>query len=251
VLLQKGPLTVDGLQKESHLSADEIVQIVNQLIKEGKTQILHGDGKHIRGSTLIIHEETLNRITGRIFNELSLFHEKNPLKRGMLKEEVKSRLKLDPRYFQLLIAKMASDGKLVEDAAYLHLADFKIRYTSEQRAQINNLQILFDQNSFAPPTIADCIAVVGEEVFNVLVENETYLRLSQDVVFDPKNLEKLHQIVLKYFAAHPTLSVAEFRDLVGTSRKYALAALEYFDEKEVTLRKGESRVLMSKPLLTD
>jgi len=247
ILLQRGPLTIDHLQKETHLSVDDTVKQIKRLVKDEKVQILRGDGEHLIGSTLLIHEDTWNQIAGRITDELSFFHGKNPLKRGMLKEEVRSKINVDVRLFQMLIIKMVSDGKLVEDAAFLRLLDFRIRYTPEQETNIKKLQILFDKNPFSPPTIAECIVVVGEEVFNVLVENETYLQINQDVVFDPKNLERLHQIVLRYFVAHPTLSVAEFRDLVGTSRKYALAVLEYLDEKGVTLRKGESRVLVAKP----
>ncbi len=251
VLLQKGSSTLDNLQKETHLTADDTVQVVNQLIQEGKVQILRGEEGHISGSTLLIHSETWSRLVKKISEELSNFHEKNPLKRGMLKEEVRSKLNMDPRFFQMIITKMVSDGKLVEEAAFLRLPDFKIRYTSEQSTGIKELQDLFDKNPFTPPTIAECIALVGEEVFNVLVDNEIFLRISQDIVFDPKNLEKLRLIVLRYFETHPTLSVAEFRDLVGTSRKYALAVLEYLDDKGMTVRKGESRVLVTKPPLTD
>jgi selenocysteine-specific elongation factor len=158
---------------------------------------------------------------------------------------------MDTRFFPSIVTKMVSEGKLVEDAAFLYLPDFKIRYTSEQSNGIKKLQSLFEKSPFTPPSIAECIALVGEEVFNVLVDNEIFLRISQDVVFDPKNLEKLRLIILKYFDTHPTLSVAEFRDLVGTSRKFALAVLEYLDDKGVTVRKGESRVLIVKPPLTD
>jgi selenocysteine-specific elongation factor len=247
VLLQKGSLTLDDLQKETHLSANDTVKVVDQMIQDGKAQIMRGEGGHLSGSTLIIHSDTWNLLLGKMSEVLRNFHEKNPLKRGMLKEEVRSRLIMDARFFQTIVTKMVSDGKLVEDAAYLHLPDFIIRYTPEQNADIRNLQTLFNKNPFSPPTIAECIGLVGEEVFNVLVDNEIFLRISQDVVFDPKNLKKLHQIVLKYFETHPTLSVAEFRDLVGTSRKYALAVLEYLDEKGVTVRNGESRVLITNP----
>jgi selenocysteine-specific elongation factor len=250
-LLQKGSLSMDDLQKNTHFSAEDTVKAVNQLFLEGKAQILRGDAKNLSGSSLIIHSDAWTLSSGRISDELKNFHEQNPLKRGMPKEEVRSKLKLDARLFQLIVTKMVSDGKLIEDAAYLHLPEFKIRYTPEQRAAIKDLQTLFDKNPFAPPSIADCIALVGEEVFNVLIDNEVFFRLNQDVAFDPKNLERLRLAVMKYFETHPTLSVAEFRDLVGTSRKYALAVLEYLDERGVTIRKGESRVLVVKRPLTD
>jgi len=250
-LLQKGPLTVNALQKASNLTADHVVQEVKRMVQEGKVQILSGDGEHMDGSVLIIHGEVLSHLEGRISEELSRFHEKNPWKRGMLKEEMRSKFNIEIRFFQVLIAKMVSDGKLVEEAANLRLSDFKIRFSPEQEVKIRKLGVLFDRNPFTPPTIAECFALVGEDVFNALVENETYIKMNQDVVFAPRSLERLHQIVVIYFANHPTLSVAEFRDLVGTSRKYSLAFLEYLDEKGVTLRKGESRVLRKKPPLTD
>jgi selenocysteine-specific elongation factor len=251
LLQEKGPLTIESLQKSLRLSMEDTNRIIRDLIKEEKILLLQGSSEHLGNSCQVLHVLDWQRLSGKIIEDLVQFHQESPLKRGRNKEELKNNFGLSTRFFQVLLGKMVSEGIVVEDGSFLRMPGFRIEFSPEQRIKINQLQILFEKNPLTPPTIADCIAVVGEEIFKILTENDTFVRISSDVVFDPKDLARLQQTVINYFRDHPTLTVAEFRDLVGTSRKYALAVLEYLDKNGITIREGESRVLVNKQPLTD
>lgn len=85
--------------------------------------------------------------------------------------------------------------------------------------------------------------MVGEEVFRALVELETLKQISEDVVFRTQDFEKIKGQVVDTLRKNQTLTVAQFRDLFSTSRKYALAVLEYLDEIGLTERIGDERRL--------
>jgi selenocysteine-specific elongation factor len=84
---------------------------------------------------------------------------------------------------------------------------------------------------------------LGEELFNALLENGTLVRLSADVVFLHETVVEMQVRVTAHLQREGSITVAQVRDLFNTSRKYALALMEYLDEQRVTRRVGDARVL--------
>jgi selenocysteine-specific elongation factor len=91
--------------------------------------------------------------------------------------------------------------------------------------------------------LKECQLEVGEEVLNVLMERGDLVQVGEDVLFRKSDYDHMVQAVLDHLKAHGTLTVAEFRDLFQTSRKYALALLEHLDAKRITIRDGDYRKL--------
>ena len=69
------------------------------------------------------------------------------------------------------------------------------------------------------------------------------LKLNEDVIFLTETYEKMRDRLVAYLKEHNSITVAQVRDMFGTSRKYALAFLGYLDEKRITRRVGDERVL--------
>ena len=87
----------------------------------------------------------------------------------------------------------------------------------------------------------ECNRLLGEEVLNVLVEQEKLIPVLNDVVFVKEDYLKMLNFVQTYIETNGSISVAEFRDNFKTSRKYALGFLEYIDSVGITIREGDSR----------
>jgi selenocysteine-specific elongation factor len=68
------------------------------------------------------------------------------------------------------------------------------------------------------------------------------IRVAPDVVFTRSAYEDMVAAVCRYIDEHGAITVASCRDLFGTSRKYALALLEYLDQIRITRREGDVRV---------
>jgi selenocysteine-specific elongation factor len=89
--------------------------------------------------------------------------------------------------------------------------------------------------------VKECQAQVGEEVFTALVESGELTQVSEDVVFRIADYNALLDALRAHFRVEPTLTVAQFRDKFSTSRRYALAFLEYLDTCRLTVREGDVR----------
>jgi selenocysteine-specific elongation factor len=93
---------------------------------------------------------------------------------------------------------------------------------------------------FATPSVKEVKATIGDEVFNALVESGELTQLSADVVYRSETVQKMISEI-NMAMKEKEFTAGEVRDLFGTSRKYALALLEYLDSKGITIRNGDQR----------
>lgn len=171
------------------------------------------------------------------------YHRNFPLRRGMPREELKSRLKLTPRVFNASVRKLAAEGVLTEAGSWVARSGHEIRFDSGQQAAVKRLAARFTQSPYSPPTIKECQAETGEEVFNALVEQGDFLAVSSEVVFRKSDYDGMLAKIRQAIQEKGQISVADVRDLFDTSRRYALALMEHLDSIGVTVRDGDSRRL--------
>jgi len=100
-----------------------------------------------------------------------------------------------------------------------------------------------NRSPYSPPSVKQCIAELGENLYLYLLENDTLVKVSTDVVFEKEAYEKMVETILAELKNRGTLSVAQVRDLFNTSRKYALALMEHLDSINLTRRDGDVRRL--------
>jgi selenocysteine-specific elongation factor len=181
----------------------------------------------------------LARLTGEVAN----FHNAYPLRQGMAREALKSRLKLETRLFNEAVARAAAEGALVEGETIIRLPEHSARFSQSQQEAINRLLREFRGAPYTTPSYKDSAAAVGEDVLMALVETGQLVRISPDVLLLSDTYDKLVAWVKNYISEHGSLNVGQVRDAFNTSRKYALALLEYLDDQRITKRVGDERVL--------
>ena len=230
-------LSRTGLEEEqAHIAFDELTR--NGLV------ISLDDGKMGQfKDNLIISQQQFNSIKNQIEINLTEYHQKMPLKTGMFREELKSRLKLPSTIFNLILAKLASENVLIEQGSLIYKADFKILFSSSQQASKNSLLNLFSLNPSSPPSVKECVSQVGEDVFNAMVDLGELKKVSTDVVFLPSDFDKFVQKLREFIQLNGQITVAEARDLFNTSRRYVLAFMEHLDLIGITSRDGDIRRL--------
>ena len=119
----------------------------------------------------------------------------------------------------------------------------EIRFDNSQQAQVQRLMQKFAQNPYAPPSIKECKADVGEEIFNALIDLNQLVAVSSEVVFRKQDYDLMVKRIKETLEAKEQISLAEARDLFNTSRKYVQALLEHLDAIGVTMRAGDYRKL--------
>lgn len=175
--------------------------------------------------------------------EVQEYHRQYPLRPGIPREELKSKLKLTPRTFSAWIKKANLEGLLVDANTVVALSGHAVRFSPAQQARVNALLAKFAAAPYAPPSIKECQAEVGEEVFNALIALGQLEQVSAEVVFRRQDYDDLLAAVRRQLEQEGTLTVAQFRDRFNTSRRYALAFLEHLDALNVTRRDGDLRRL--------
>jgi selenocysteine-specific elongation factor len=247
VLLQAslalGPASVKDIVARSRLDPDAASHALSELEKEGRLISLESGGLSPSSEGWVIETSTWQSQVAIIEGMLGGYHKQFPLRRGMPREEMKSRLQVNPRLFNLLIRKMASDYKVVEGATWISLPGHEIKYDPRQQTSIKTLMDQCTANPFSPPTIKEMQSIAGEEVVIALFESGELVQVSSEVAFRKIDYELLVRKIRDYIEKHGQISVAEARDQFNTSRKYILPLMEHLDSSGVTVRDGDFRRL--------
>ena len=170
-------------------------------------------------------------------------HQSFPLRRGIPREELKSKLKVTPRIFNAVLARMGAERSIVDHASTISLPGHEIRFTAGEQATLEKMKRKFEANPFSPPSVKDCQAEVGEDVLNALIELGEFMPVSADVIFRASDYDSMKEKIKRSIETHGKISLAEVRDTFNTSRKYAQALLEHFDAIGFTKRDGDFRKL--------
>jgi selenocysteine-specific elongation factor len=225
-----------GLQPETAGSA------VARLLDRGDLILLSGDPA-VPENARVCSRSAWERWKRDAAELLALYHGENPLRGAMPREELRSRLKIHPKALAPMLARAESEGVLEETARGVKLPGHVPKMYPEQSRAAESLRAWFGRDPFNPPSVKDCVSSIGKVVFDALVENGTLMQLSDDVVFLQSTYEEMADRIRRELAARGKLTVAETRDLFGSSRKYMLALLGYLDAQGITRRDGDYRML--------
>jgi selenocysteine-specific elongation factor len=186
-------------------------------------------------------------LAARMAEILADYHAQYPLRPGLGREELKSRLqgreKWPTKLFNELLGRAVGEGLLEEAGEYVRRPGFQITFTAEQQAKANAVLAAFRRQPYKPPSLAEATALSDAEVVSALMYQGTLVRLNEDVLFLRATYDDMVGRIIAHIQTHGSMTVAQVRDAFSTSRKYALAIMEYLDEKKVTRRVGDERVL--------
>ena len=225
------PLEQVTLLAQCELPASEAQPAIEELIQQEKV-VRIGQGEH----RLLFTRTGWERLAEKAVAIVQDYHRRFPVRPGMPKVELESKLKL-PSIGAL--RRLFEEGVLIEAGAAVRFPSHQIRLTQEQQAKINAFLNSLSQNPYAPPS--DLIP--EPDLLSLLVEQRQVVKVSDSVVFAASAYDEMERRVTAYIKEKGKVTLAEVRDLFGTSRKYAQALLEYLDEKKITRRIGDERVL--------
>ncbi len=246
VIARWGPLPVGHIVEQSGLGQEEVLSAVEDLLRSEQVVIPERDG-NVHPDLWVFTVEQWENTLARLRQILQTYHQENPLRLVMPREEVRSRLvgrrPWPQRLFNALVEAAARAGWLIEEEAGLRLSDHRLRFTPQQEEAISRLLDRFRGQPYAPPTFQEAVEEVGEEVVLALVERGDLVRVSENILFLRPTFEEMLARVQDFIRREGSITVAQARDLFGSSRKYVLPFLEYLDAQHITRRVGDVRVL--------
>ena len=217
-------------------------EALNELIESGRLIALEGNSPNASSDLLVIALPHWNMLRDKTLQLVDAYHTSYPLRRGVPREELKSKLKLTPRVFNAIINKLLLEQVLADRLSAIARLGHEIKFNGQEQAKVQALMRKFEANPFSPPSVKDCIAETGEEVLNALLENEL-ITVSSEVVFRKHDYDAMVSEIKNVIIQNDRISLAEVRDLFKTSRKYAQALLEHLDTTGATVRDGDFRRL--------
>jgi selenocysteine-specific elongation factor len=211
---------------------------------------LMASGQVVAAGSFYFAGEQWRRLASDALRLVEEYHGQYPLRIGMPREEWRSRLRLSSlEAMEVMepLGRLADDGGLVEAhsgrGAFVCVPGHAPSLTSEQQQAVDMMLARFHQEPFAPPTRPEVEEALGSEVTAWLVEQGALVRLNDAVLLERDAYVESLQRVVAYLRSHETLTVADARDLLGTTRKYMLALFEHTDERRYTVRRGDDRTL--------
>ncbi len=161
------------------------------------------------------------------------YHRDNPLRPGIPKASLASRLEVDAAVLEALVA---GSPDLRDDGATVAAGGFGGALTAEQQTAWEEVRSTLESSGLAVPRLKEL--GIDLELVHALVRDGKLVRISEDLVYLPGQIEDL---TTRLRSISGPFTVAQFRDALGISRKYAVPLLEYLDAERVTVRTGDLR----------
>lgn len=246
-LAGEGAATVSEVIARSGIDEATAMPALDELVQSGELVVLEGNGAPgaLQGNDLLAGKAYAQASAEALLGEVKAYHQSCPLRKGMPRQELKGKARLAARPFNALLAGLVKDGSLVEVGPLVMAPGSEIRFNPQQEAAVAALLKRFTANPNAPPSVKECKADVGEDVYTALLELERLVQVSAEVVFLAEAYQRMVSEVRKLIAEHGAVTAAQARDHFDTSRKYVLALLEHLDALGVTVREGDARRLRS------
>ncbi|HLF72880.1 MAG TPA: selenocysteine-specific translation elongation factor [Anaerolineales bacterium] len=231
---------------KSRLEAGAAESAIQELLEAGKLIAVEEGTLTPAGEALVIALPHWNEVREKTLQAVQSYHRSFPLRRGIPREELKSRLRLPPRLFNAVIKRLTTENLLLDAGGTVSAAGHAIKFDSGQQAKIQALMRKFEENPYSPPGIKESQAEAGEEVVSALIELGELVAVSGDVLFRKREYEAMLARIREAILRNGSITLAEVRDAFKTSRKYAQALLEHLDSTGETMREGDFRKLRNK-----
>ncbi|HEY6939718.1 MAG TPA: selenocysteine-specific translation elongation factor [Terriglobales bacterium] len=207
-------------------------------------------GKLLRFGDVLIAHEAFSQAQRETLAGVEEFHRANPLVAGISKEELREKLGLRAEVFGAVLEALLTEEKLVLTAEQVRSAGRTMVLKDEEAESKRTIEQAFSGAGLKVPALKDVLAGLrvdrptAQKIVTLLLRDKVLVKISDDLVFHRRALEELRQRVSAYKAKSPKIGVAEFKDLTGVSRKYAIPLLEYLDRERITRRVGDQREIL-------
>ncbi|HHY37508.1 MAG TPA: selenocysteine-specific translation elongation factor [Clostridia bacterium] len=242
------PISLMDVVKRTGLSPGFVGKVIDEKMRNGEIVCLDKTDAFLASSTLDALYEQMTRA-------LTEFHRTSRLTKGMKMEDLRSAVAADwnPRSFADLVGLLAQRNALLLHGDVVSLPHLAPRLTEAEEMARTQIIKAFAEGGFKPPSISEAIAKAGvdprtgREIAAMLEKDGVIVRVQGDMAFHSSWVAEAARRLVDYLSRNKTITVAQFKDLTGTTRKYALPLLSYFDTTRLTRRVGDVRVLRKEP----
>jgi selenocysteine-specific elongation factor len=175
----------------------------------------------------------------QIENILHDYHQQTPLRLGIPREELRSRLGVKNAFLTILLdgeVRFELSGNLVK------IQGHEITFSPKQQSAIEALLQVMTREPYSPPSFTEASQLTGDDVLYALIDLGEIIQVQPEVIFTRKAYDEMVAGILEMIDTNGTVDAKAVRDKFGSSRKYVISLLEHLDSTGVTKRVGDERV---------
>ncbi len=218
--------------------------------------VARGDAVRIARPLAYVHASAAQRLREAVVAELQRLHEREPWTMGATSIALGRALAIAEPLLVRMLAAYTDEGALAHRAGYYSTTDHQPRLSNEQRAFFDQHRAANPSNPHLPCDFAAVAAAVKQspiegisKAFDTLFARGALVKVG-DALYRGPQIAAMHAKIDAFIAANGRMSMAEFRDLLSTSRKYAVPLLEWFDSRGITVRSGDYRMMRARTIQT-
>ena len=233
--------------KDLALADADATEMLSLLLTTNRARKLAYEGKEF-----LVHEKMVAEARAAVVVTLAQFHKENPLRLGLKRPELRAKAapNFSPPLFETVLAGLLAAKEIMVEDDRVRLASHQIKLGPALQKEYDRLDKLFRESGFSPPSFEEALAGIEKKLAQqarvALLESGRLVDVGESVVIHREAVALAEQKVRALFAQKPELTASEIRQELGTTRKYIIPLLNYFDSRGVTQRKGEVRILRYK-----
>ena len=239
-------LSLQELRQRSPFGHEGLEALLEEMRRAGQVLALDGDAR-------LLHAGRFREAVEGLAKGLEAYHAANPLKAGASVSEVRSMVaEADERVAQAALQSLVDEGRAVVERTLVRLSGHEVTLAADQAERREALEEAARRAGMKSATAEELLDTAGlspkegGELIQLLVEEGTLVRLKNKHLFHREALAEAQERLVAYLEEHGEMAPAQFRDLLGITRKIAIPLLEHFDAQRLTLRVGDNRVLRGK-----
>ncbi|MGD9559057.1 MAG: selenocysteine-specific translation elongation factor [Oscillospiraceae bacterium] len=221
-------------------------EALKALVQQGKV-FEYAPGRYLTA-------QQLEKLAGRAQAVLEKHHEENPLQNGMRPSELHQKLfaAAAPALGEGLLNALKARGDIRYADGLYAAKGFAVELSADQQRIMQRLAQRYAEGGYAPPDTDEVMAefakekVAAKRVLQAMVTEGRLVMLTPQIIWSGENYRAALEKLRAHAGEAGRFALADLRDLLGTSRKYALAFAEYLDKTKVTRREGDARVFIEK-----
>lgn len=214
----------------------------------------------IEAEGVYISRGVFENLRQKTLAEIAAHHRREPLSRGISRETLREKVcgtATPPEIFRKLLQTLVEADEITAEKDVLRVADYSRRLAPNEKTAFDFLQKTFGEAELSPPSLENVLLETAakarikrdeaRKIFQLLIDGGEVLKISDEFYFSRRSIGELTE-KMRIFAREKTtdnaLDVAQFKEIAGISRKFAIPLLEYFDREKVTRRVGEKRQII-------
>ena len=204
-----------------------------------------------KAAKVYVHMEAMDKLKKQCLAYLARYHRANPLREGMPREELKSKVPpvVGDKFYHLMLGELVREEAVAVDGDLVRQQGHAVHLGMDQADCRAKILAAYEAGGFAPPYFKDVAGAVGtpsaraKEVMALLVNEKQVVKVKEDLYFSAAAMAEIENRLVAFLAREGEISMPQFKELTGMSRKYSVPLMEYFDSKNLTLRVGDLRRL--------